>query len=63
MVVSVIYKETYSSSYGNAMSEFKIMEVDPNENNAIKYGKLFSLQLPPEDRKRTVFKTIRLELR
>lgn len=61
MIASVIYKETLSPITRNA-SKVEIIEVEESEANASKYCKLYSLQLPPDDKAKVVFRTIQIKV-
>ncbi len=61
MFVNVIYKETMSPVTRNT-SKIEIVEVEENEASASKYAKLYSLQLPPDDKAKVVFRTIQVKI-
>jgi hypothetical protein len=61
MYANVIYKETMSPITRNIV-KVDVVEVEENEANASKYAKLYSLQLPPEDKTKIVFRTIQIKI-
>lgn len=61
MIASVIYKETLSPVTRN-VSKVDIVEVEENEANALKYCKLYALQLPPDDKAKVIFRTIQIKV-
>jgi hypothetical protein len=61
MYANVIYKETMSPITRN-IAKVEVVEVEENEANASKYAKLYSLQLPPEDKTKIVFRTIQIKI-
>lgn len=61
MIVTVIYKEILSPVTRNT-SKIEVVEIEENEANAVKYAKLYSLQLPPEDKTKVVFRTVQVKV-
>lgn len=61
MYATVIYKETLSPITGTT-SKVEIMEIDESEENANKYAKLYSLQLPQDDKQKVIFRPIQIKI-
>jgi hypothetical protein len=59
MFVNVIYKETMSS-VSRSTAKIEVVEIEENEVTAAKYAKLYSLQLPADDKNKVVFRTVQV---
>jgi hypothetical protein len=52
--VSLIYKEIHSKN--GELIRAEVVEADEDEHNAVRYTKLYNLQLPADVKKLTVYK-------
>ena len=61
MYVNVIYKETITP-LTKQVSKVEIIELEEDEHNAIRYAKLYGLQLPTDERGKVNYKSIQVEV-